>query len=168
MLSFPVYPGPEPRPPLSPFVPDARIAPQRTPQRLRQCSPVPAGSRPFDSRHRDENLVTVNPLDSALTKRDANNSFRMRSYENYRGWQPNFRRSLKSYFNFSSNFPRILRQSPLFSSFPFNNLRTLSFSVSRNSRICHSYENTRGVYQLFPVWKKTPPACAESQEDDIV
>src|SRR2546422_11348500 len=31
-------------------------------------------------------------------------------------------------------------------------LRTLSFSVSRNSFVCHSYENNWGVYQLFPFW----------------
>ena len=31
-------------------------------------------------------------------------------------------------------------------------LRTLSFSVSRNPFVCHSYENNRGVAQLFPFW----------------
>jgi len=30
--------------------------------------------------------------------------------------------------------------------------RTLSFSVYSNSFGCHSYENCRGVYQLFPFW----------------
>jgi hypothetical protein len=57
-----------------------------------------------------------------------------------------------------------------FASFLF---RTLPFSVSRNSFICHSYENTRGVYQLFPFWnspldatdstrsKRPPPLCRE-------
>jgi hypothetical protein len=40
----------------------------------------------------------------------------------------------------------------LFSPFTFIRLRTLSFSVSRKSCICHSYENNRGVYQLFPFW----------------
>jgi hypothetical protein len=34
--------------------------------------------------HRDENPVTISPLDSALTNRDACNSFRMRSYKNCR------------------------------------------------------------------------------------
>jgi hypothetical protein len=29
---------------------------------------------------------------------------------------------------------------------------TLPSSVSRNSFICHSYENCRGVYQQFPFW----------------
>jgi hypothetical protein len=41
-------------------------------------------------------------------------------------------------------------------SFPFKGLRTLSFYVSRNSFVCHSYENTRGVYQLFPLWNSAP------------
>jgi hypothetical protein len=36
--------------------------------------------------------------------------------------------------------------------FLFIRLRTLSFSVSCKSCICHSYENTGGVYQLFPFW----------------
>jgi hypothetical protein len=31
-------------------------------------------------------------------------------------------------------------------------LHALSFSVSRKSFTCHSYENNRGVYQLFPFW----------------
>jgi hypothetical protein len=31
-------------------------------------------------------------------------------------------------------------------------LRTLSFSVSSNSFVCHSYENCRGVHQQFPFW----------------
>src|SRR5713226_3552006 len=34
--------------------------------------------------------------------------------------------------------------------FLFMRLRTLSFSVSRNPFVCHSYENNRGVHQLFP------------------
>src|SRR5882724_5507109 len=31
-------------------------------------------------------------------------------------------------------------------------LCTLSFSVSSKSFYCHSYENNRGVYRLFPYW----------------
>src|SRR5947209_6465076 len=42
--------------------------------------------------------------------------------------------------------------SPKNPSFVFIQLRTLSFSVSRNSFVCHSYENSRGVAQLFPLW----------------
>jgi len=38
-------------------------------------------------------------------------------------------------------------------------LRTLSFSVSSKSFACHSYENCRGVYQLFPIWN---PALQET------
>jgi hypothetical protein len=40
-------------------------------------------------------------------------------------------------------------------SFCIVRLHTLSFSVSRKSLICHSYENNRGVYQLFPFWNST-------------
>ena len=46
----------------------------------------------------------------------------------------------------------ITRQTPLIPSFVFKNLRTLSFSVSRKSCSCRSYENCRGVYQQFPFW----------------
>src|SRR5713226_587005 len=34
-------------------------------------------------------------------------------------------------------------------------LRTLSFSVSCNSFVCHSYEKCRGVHQLFPFWNSS-------------
>jgi len=40
-------------------------------------------------------------------------------------------------------------------SFQINALRTLSFSVSRKSLVCRSYENCRGVYQQFPFWNST-------------
>src|SRR6266705_2192253 len=46
----------------------------------------------------------------------------------------------------------ITRQTPLIPSFVFKLLRTLSFSVSRKSCRCRSYENCRGVYQQFPFW----------------
>ncbi len=39
--------------------------------------------------------------------------------------------------------------------FLFMRLRTLSFSISLNPFVCHSYENNRGVAQLFPFWIKT-------------
>ena len=34
----------------------------------------------------------------------------------------------------------------------FHSPYILPSSVSRNSFICHSYENCRGVYQQFPIW----------------
>ena len=43
-------------------------------------------------------------------------------------------------------------------SFVFICLRTLSFSVSRNPFVCHSYENNRGGYQQFPKWNSPAPA----------
>src|SRR5712691_3518964 len=36
--------------------------------------------------------------------------------------------------------------------FLFMRLRTLSFSVACKPCVCHSYENNRGVAQLFPFW----------------
>ncbi len=45
-----------------------------------------------------------------------------------------------------------------FASFPFH---TLPFLVSRNSFICHSYENTAGVCGFFPFRNSAPgPATA--------
>src|SRR2546426_6150140 len=46
-------------------------------------------------------------------------------------------------------------------SFVFIRLRTLSFSVSRNPFVCHSYENNRGGYQQFPKWNIPAPAGKE-------
>ncbi len=59
---------------------------------------------------------------------------------------------------------RTARCKSLFSSFLFMRLRTLSFSVSRNSFICHSYENNRGVYQQFPFWNSLPSASCSNLE----
>jgi hypothetical protein len=42
--------------------------------------------------------------------------------------------------------------SAIMRSFLFNLLRTLPFSVWSKSFVCHSYENNRGVYHLFPIW----------------
>jgi hypothetical protein len=70
-------------------------------------------------------------------------------------------KNLNHHFDSSSNSRRISSQSPHFSSFPFKGLRTLSFSVSCKSCICHSYENTRGVYQLFPKRNAEPPCLCD-------
>jgi hypothetical protein len=53
------------------------------------------------SRHRDKKPVTASPLESAFTKRDARNSFRMRSYENCRVAYAPSPQSLKYNFNFT-------------------------------------------------------------------
>src|SRR6266404_8474883 len=55
-----------------------------------------------------------------------------------------------------SRSPLITACAPVFQPFLFMHFRTLSFSVSRKSCICHSYENNRGVYQKFPFWNSTP------------
>src|SRR6266702_5895555 len=52
----------------------------------------------------------------------------------------------------SPSLTPITRQTPRIPSFVFKVLRTLSFSVSRKSCRCRSYENCRGVYQQFPFW----------------
>src|SRR6266851_2757488 len=38
----------------------------------------------------------------------------------------------------------------------FHSPYSLPSSVSCNSFVCHSYENWRGVYPKFPVWKRAP------------
>jgi len=63
-------------------------------------------------------------------------------------------KNLNHHFNFLMTSLPITRRPPVFSSFPFKGLRTLSFSVSCNPFVCHSYENTGGVYQLFPFWNQ--------------
>src|SRR5271168_471452 len=48
--------------------------------------------------------------------------------------------------------PRLAtRHSPLVTRH-FPTYRNLPFSVSRNSFVCHSYANCRGVCHLFPIW----------------
>jgi hypothetical protein len=108
--------------------------------------------KPRPRRHRDEKRVTITPLEFVLTNGDARNLFRFRSCKNCRVSLGSTCPFLKFQFNFSLLSPFIARRSPFFSSFPFMRLHTLSFSVSRKSCICHSYENTGGVPQLFPLW----------------
>jgi len=47
---------------------------------------------------------------------------------------------------------QITHETPQIPFFVFKSLRTLSFSVSCKSCVCHSYANGRGVYQQFPFW----------------
>ncbi|SRR6266702_1469236 len=47
---------------------------------------------------------------------------------------------------------QITHETPQILFFVFKSLRTLSFSVSCKSCVCHSYANCRGVYQQFPFW----------------
>jgi len=99
---------------------------------------------PLYFRQRDEKPVTATPLESASTNCDACNSFRIRFYENCRVTYPS-----PSIFVSLLSLPH---KKMFCKSFVFCALRTLSFSVSRKSFICHSYENNRGVAQLFPFW----------------
>ncbi len=50
---------------------------------------------------------------------------------------------------------QITRETPLIPVFVFKTLRTLSFSVSCKSCVCHSCANRRGVYQQFPTWNES-------------
>src|SRR5437870_5060350 len=52
------------------------------------------------------------------------------------------------------SYTQITRESPI-PFFVLNSLRTLSFSVSCKSCVCHSYANRRGVYQQFPTWNES-------------
>jgi len=45
---------------------------------------------------------------------------------------------------------QITHETPQIPFFVFKSLRTLSFSVSCKSCVCHSYANGRDVYQQFP------------------
>src|SRR6266702_4292127 len=54
---------------------------------------------------------------------------------------------------------QITRETPLIPVFVFKTLRTLSFSVSSKSCVCHSYANGRGGYQQFPTWNESLAAC---------
>ena len=53
------------------------------------------------------------------------------------------------------SYTQITRETPRIPFFVFNSLRTLSFSVSRKSCVCHSYANRRGGYQQFPTWNES-------------
>ncbi len=57
---------------------------------------------------------------------------------------------------------QITRETPLIPIFVFKSLRTLSFSVSCKSCVCHSYANGRGGYQQFPTWSESLAACNPS------
>ena len=82
----------------------------------------------------------VTPLDSALTKRDACKSFRIRSYEKCRvSLTPN------SHFG-TPGSPLVTRHSP----HVYSELRRATSSLI--SFVCHSYENCRGVGGFFPIW----------------
>src|SRR3989442_12315167 len=48
------------------------------------------------------------------------------------------------------SYTQITRETPLTSVFVFNNLRTLSLSVSCKPCICHSYANRRGWIPTIP------------------
>src|SRR6266536_3961340 len=54
---------------------------------------------------------------------------------------------------------QITRETPLIPIFVFKSLRTLSFSVSCKSCVCHSDANGRGGYQQFPTWSESLAAA---------
>ena len=110
---------------------------RRQPPRLPRCAP--------HLRHCDEKHAAVNPLECALTNRDACNPFRFRSYANCRvslGCMASF---LKLYFNSYQPSSFLSPPSAEFFFYAFNALRTLLFSVGLKSFVCYSYENCRGV-----------------------
>src|SRR3989441_8850626 len=58
---------------------------------------------------------------------------------------------------------QITHETPRIPFFFFKSLRTLSFSVSCKSCVCHSYANGRGVYQQFPTWNESLVTCNKIQ-----
>jgi len=95
--------------------------------------------------HRDERPVTAIPLESALTKGDACNSFRFCCYTNCRVSPRMVRFFSKDYLNSPPLFFSFLTSAKTSEFFlrVFNGLPTLLFYVGRNSFVCHSYENCR-------------------------
>src|SRR5216683_148594 len=61
------------------------------------------------------------------------------------------------------SYTQITRETPRIPVFVFNSLRTLSFSVSCKSCVCHSYANRRGVHQQFPIWNESLVTCNRIQ-----
>src|SRR6266581_8894122 len=57
------------------------------------------------------------------------------------------------------SYTQITRETPLIPFFVFNCLRTLSFSVSCKSCVCHSYANRRGGYRQFSTWNEFLATC---------
>src|SRR6266702_8418091 len=57
------------------------------------------------------------------------------------------------------SYTQITRETPLIPFFVFKSLRTLSFSVSCKSCVCHSYANRRGGYRQFPTWNESLATC---------
>ncbi len=115
---------------------------------LSVCPPVLDLPRPTircsnlrSRRHRDEKPVTATPLDSALTKRDARNPFRIRFYENCRVVLVSLTKNLKILPKFSCTHRSLCLLFPLFAprvfhnSFPFSMIRTLS-------KKCRVYPNS--------------------------
>jgi len=109
--------------------------------RAKRFSFCPRFGRSIPSR--DEKRVTATPLESAFTNRDARNFFRMCFYKKCRVSLEQSFPFLKYYLNLPALDTLIARHPSPFSSFPFTHLRTLTFSVSRKSFVCHSYENCR-------------------------
>ncbi len=121
--------------------------------------------RSLGFRHRDGNPLTASPLASTLTNRDARNPFRplrlrafsarrIRFYENCRV-SLKFGAKIANESSLGLSIFSVLKLSEkcaLPKPFQFRALPTLSFSVSCKSFACHSYENNRGVAQLFPKW----------------
>jgi len=135
--------------------------------------------RPLDFRHGDENPVTASPLAFTLTNRDARNSFRPLRLRAFSARRIRFYENCRVSLEFTAKIPsesgvilsifsvlKLFEKCALPKPFQFRALRTLSFSVACKSFACHSYENNRGVAQLFPKWnyvlRLTPPPSADS------
>src|SRR6266581_1258038 len=57
------------------------------------------------------------------------------------------------------SYTQITRETPRIPFFVLNSLRTLLFSVSYKSCVCHSYANRRGGYRQFPTWNESLVTC---------
>jgi hypothetical protein len=99
------------------------------------------------SASRDEKPVTPNPLIPADYKCPLAQLLSLHILTNARGVWGSTLPFLKFYLNSGLTYRALCslfaQKLPPFSPFVFKSFRTLSFSVSRKSCICHSYENCR-------------------------
>src|SRR6266404_1398733 len=95
-----------------------------------------------------QTVTLATPLESAFTKN-------CRVSLEFKAKIPNESGVILSIFSVLKLFEKCALPKP----FQFRALRTLSFSVACKSFACRSYENNRGVAQLFPKWNyfMTPP-----------
>src|SRR6266478_3113957 len=119
-----VYPEQRRVTPLQSTLAEVFILSALNPFRMNTCRAKP----PFAQFWCNVSPFRINTCKS-VSKQTTLSTFRINTYEKTGGW----------------GIP------PIIQSFRSHSPYTLPSSVSRKSFICHSYENTRGVYPKFPI-----------------